>query len=391
MLEVGRFSLTPFLRQTPTVLPEASIAHAAQTMRYSGMDRLPVVDRGGHLVGAIAAADLAVLLQPSDEDKRTDPVSAWMRAANTLRSTANVSEARAALAGAQAPVLFVVDRGGHYLGAITVADLLAPEGNPPRPGPVGGMATPWGVYLTASGIQAGTGNLSLVAGGVVIGLLLAMAHAVSGVVSWIVQRFTQVPALTLWEAPQPTGFSNITVVWLALRALEVVAFLFLLRAATLSRFHAGEHQVVHAMERGEPLVEEVVARMERVHPRCGTNVMAAGLIFSAVMQVVSVLRLRWLDAGDGAILGAVAAFVGWRGLGAWLQQHFTTSPPASRHIRAAIKAGLELEQKYLSQPPRRPSFGRRLWCMGFAQTFVGIMIGGGAGLYVVDLAFQRFL
>ncbi|MGC8667996.1 MAG: DUF1385 domain-containing protein [Chthonomonadales bacterium] len=388
-LDESKTSLTAYLAQPPAITADASIGYAAHMLRFTGTDRLPVVDRRGVLVGVILATDLAPLLLRANKENLVEPVSTQMRPAAILPARADAEQARAALVSEGSPVLYVVDDRGHYLGAVSVAGLLDPQPWTPRPRPVGGMATPWGVYLTASGIQAGTGNLSLVAGGVVIGLLLAAAHAVSGIAAWVLQRCFALPALALWEAPQPASVSGVTAVWLALRGLEVMAFLLLLRTVPLSRFHAGEHQVVHAMERGEPLVEEIVSRMERVHPRCGTNVMAAGLIFSVVMQGVSLLRLGWLDAGDGAILGAVAAFVGWRGLGAWLQEHFTTRPPAPKHIQAAIRAGLDLERKYLEAPPRTPSLGRRLWCMGLAQTFVGIMIGGGAGLYLVDLVFSH--
>lgn len=391
MLDAHRVHLIPFLTQPSAIAPEASVGRAAQMLRFAGADHLPVVDRRGVLVGAISGADLAPLLRRPVGADLAEPVSAWMRPAPTLPAGADVAEARARASAERASVLYVVDERGHYLGAVRIADLLDPQPGRPRPHPVGGMATPWGVYLTASGIQAGTGNLSLVAGGIVIGLLLAAAHAAGGVLAWVLQRYAALPALALWEAPQPSGFSSAAGVWLVLRGVELAVFLVMLRSVGLARFHAGEHQVVHAMERGEPLQEEVVSRMERVHPRCGTNVMAAGIIFSAVLQGVSLLRLGWLDASDGAILGAVAAFVGWRGLGAWLQEHFTTRPPGPKHIRAAIQAGLELEQKYLELPPRRPSLGRRLWCMGLAQTFLGIMLGGGAGLYLVDLVFSKAL
>ncbi|MER3495923.1 MAG: hypothetical protein C4320_03425, partial [Armatimonadota bacterium] len=57
-------------------------------------------------------------------------------------------------------------------------------------------------------------------------------------------------------------------------------FVILFRLLPLAGTHAAEHMAVNALERGEPLDPEVVARMPRTHIRCGTNLaVGAGLFF----------------------------------------------------------------------------------------------------------------
>jgi uncharacterized protein YqhQ len=45
--------------------------------------------------------------------------------------------------------------------------------------------------------------------------------------------------------------------------------------------------VVHAIERGEPLLAESVRAMPRVHPRCGTNIVAAAFLATTVYTALA--------------------------------------------------------------------------------------------------------
>src|SRR5262249_31439746 len=156
---------------------------------------------------------------------------------------------------------------------------------PPRPHSVGGMATPWGVYLTDGTLQAGAGNLALAVGGVLMGLMLAISYMGVGLACWALQHTLHWPLYTLWNADSPAEMTLGNSGWYVLQALSLVLFLVFMRALPLAGYHAAEHQAVHAMERGEPLCAEIVRRMPRVHPRCGTNLMAAGLVFGTVYTV----------------------------------------------------------------------------------------------------------
>ncbi|MNX62153.1 hypothetical protein D3C86_931060 [compost metagenome] len=163
-------------------------------------------------------------------------------------------------------------------------------------------------------------------------------------------------ALTMTEVPPP---------W-AIALVEFVAYLGLLRLTPLTGFHAAEHQVVHAIERGEALLPEVLARQPREHPRCGTNVIA--LVFGA--------QLLWPLASQ-PVLAAVSAlllFAVWRRLG-WMFQHFfTTKPPTERQVLSAIAAGRSLLAAYGLRPGYRASRLRRLWASGFLQMVAGFLV-----------------
>jgi hypothetical protein len=174
--------------------------------------------------------------------------------------------------------------------------------------------------------------------------------------------------------PAPAEVSLANAGWIILKSLSLPAFLVLMRLMPLSGYHAAEHQAVHAMERGEPLIPEVVERMPRVHPRCGTNIMAGVLVFGCVSQGLPVLQIG-LGGPDSALIGAVAALFSWRSLGAFLQQYFTTRPASDKQIASGIAAATDLQRKFLASEPRRPTFWKRLWCMGFLQMVVGSFIG----------------
>jgi hypothetical protein len=298
-----------------------------------------------------------------------------------------VEEVRRALAAGGETTLMIVDRDGHYLGAVTAHDLLAPAAIPPRPATIGGMATPWGVYLTNGSLQAGATNMALVASGALLGLTLIFSHTGVGLLALLAQKAFGWPLFSLWSAPPPPRVLWSNLDWYAIQALALPLFLGLLRFLPLTGFHAAEHQAVHAMERGEPLHPEVLRRMPRVHPRCGTNVMAGGVVFVLISQGLPALHLWGVGAADAAVLGAIGALFSWRRLGGFIQQHFTTRPASDREIASGIAAAQELEEKFSRVIPTRPTIGRRLWCMGIPQTILGVSLSTTAAIYLSEWLF----
>jgi CBS domain-containing protein len=57
-----------------SVPPEATVAEAARRMHTAGVKRLPVVDRGGRLVGIVSRADLLKVFSRPDQDIRREIV-----------------------------------------------------------------------------------------------------------------------------------------------------------------------------------------------------------------------------------------------------------------------------------------------------------------------------
>ncbi len=81
-------------------------------------------------------------------------------------------------------------------------------------------------------------------------------------------------------------------------------------------------------------VDEALRRLKAgesrlaVHPGCGTNMVAAGLLAGSVAFVASLLvsrRARWFDRLPNAAVGGVLGVAVAQPLGPWLQANVTTS------------------------------------------------------------------
>jgi CBS domain-containing protein len=378
-------TLNAFIRTGSFLSPGDSVHRAVEMLRDSPHDSLPVLDSYGRLLGALSVSDLAPML--TESNWLNGPVAQWMHEPSAVgHADLSPDEARRALAESGESTLFLLDDSGRYVGAITVADLLVPIHTPPRPPSIGGMATPWGVYLTNGSIQAGVGNWALLGSGALLGVLMALSYVAIGLACWGAQRAFGVPAYNLWTANPPAQISTANYGYFILQGISLPLFLLMMRALPLAGYHAAEHQVVHAMERSEPLCPEVVSRMPRVHPRCGTNLMAAVLIFGMVSKAFSGIGL---DMTDSAMLAALTALFTWRSVGAVLQHYFTTRPANLRQLEAGIAAANDLDHKYLTTVLRRPPLVRRIWCMGMPQMVLGSSVVATALLYLFDMLFHH--
>jgi len=379
--------------------PETRVAVLAEMLRSGPYRAVPVVAGavgdgsessngalagGGPLVGMVTEDDLLrALLSAGDPASRSRvrelPARAVMRpAGSVVHPWERISGLSARFAEAGADVLPVVDDPDsmRFLGLISRADLVRDLVRPFRPPMVGGMATPLGVYLTTGGASGGVGTLGLAATGMfsfalstVSTVALAAVGRLAGAAVHATPWLSDLRNAAVAAVPQPVVDSfTLSVPY----AVEFGLFLFLLRLSPLARYHAAEHQVVHAIERGEPLLPGAVKQMPRVHPRCSTNLVAAGLILWLTLTALTPLtgpELAW----------AVAAFLAvglWKHAGPWLQDRFTTQPAGDREIESAIRAAREVLDAHGRAPDARPKATQRLWRMGFAQIF----LGAGAGL-----------
>lgn len=228
--------------------------------------------------------------------------------------------------------------------------LLAPE-RPPR---VGGLATPLGVYMTTGHLRAGVGDASLFLTGVVMTLLLwGVLWLLTGL-EWLIGTHLPNAALFL---------------------IVTLSFLTSLRFSPLAGYHAAEHQTIAAIERGLPLVPAVVKAMPRVHPRCGSNIVAIAILAQGLIQVLAPW-LEWDPYMALAVLTIVIGLVllGWRPLGFYLQALFTTRPASERQIVSGISAGEELLKRYPIYRDYRASWWRRVWNFGILQIICGWLV-----------------
>jgi hypothetical protein len=329
----------------------SSLQSAIDVMRLSGIEAVAVVD-GSFLVGVVWSADMrrAVLAGASASSAVEDLLDA---SPPTVAANASVAEARALLADSHAPLLVVVDGENRYVGMLPALSLAGPVRNHPAPHMVGGMATPFGVFLTNGEVSGGAGPLALAS----TGALLFAAYFVATIAVWLCLRAF-------------AGFPTEGVVpdW-QVRVFEyapVALFLLLIRASPIAGTHAAEHMVVHAIERNEPLVPEAVSRMPRVHPRCGTNIAVGAMLFMAL------LAGSYQLAGEaGPLLALAATVLTWRRVGAIVQHFVTTKRPNRRQVEGAISAANELLDRYKHSNRLAPSFARRLMHSGLPWVLLG--------------------
>ncbi|MBS1710670.1 MAG: DUF1385 domain-containing protein [Armatimonadetes bacterium] len=258
--------------------------------------------------------------------------------------------------------LAVTDDLGRVLGVVTASRLLATNDRYAKPKLVGGMATPGNVRLLGGGATGGAKNWELVMTGALMLLTFLAGNYLALAVSWFVPVDIRI---TDWYY----SFHNF---------LSIAFFLVLLRLQPLAGYHAAEHMVVHAIEQNEPLELETVARMPRVHPRCGTNIaVAAGLFFGLLNLPV----IPWEEVR--LLLAFVVTLFGWRPIGSFIQSAFTTKPPNEVQLRAGIRAGRELLENYQTAKNASPPIHLRIWQSGILHAMAGSSLTASAAYAVL--------
>jgi CBS domain-containing protein len=349
--------VSALMRYVEAVGPEDSLARAAWLLRAGPSELVPVV-QGGRLVGALSERDLSRALGAGVGSLSS--VSAALNSApETIPFYSTGAEGLRRLAENDGSPLLVVDAHGGYLGVLGPSDLFPRHEIPPLLPMIGGMATPFGVYLTAGGVRAGAGQLALIATGMSLAVLLLAATFASG---WLAHVGTEGFGWRAYEGP-------------IAEALSVALFFVGMRAAPLSGTHAAEHKVVHALEAGEPLELEVVKRMPRVHPRCGTNLAVAAAL------LLGLASWRWTADEHLRMLVAllVTVFV-WRPIGNAMQFLVTTKPPSDRQILGGIAAGKELIENFRHARRGRIQFWQKILASGMLHVMAGSMLTFGLAM-----------
>lgn len=319
-----------------------SLQRAAQLVR-SGPGVVPFL-RDGEVVGVVSEASLAAAFANggSIDDSCESAASPTFQ---SLPIHATGAEAFRLLASPGLASVVVLDRG-FPIGIVRPSDLFGGPAAPTAPRFIGGMATPFGVYLTTGAVSAGAGPFALAATGFVMFMLFLVGILATG---WVLTFLT------------PSSLSDRLA-----EGLPVLLFLLGLRALPLAGIHAAEHKVVHAIERYEPLTLQAVKRMPRVHPRCGTNLAAAGSLFIGIAS-----SGLFVDLEPRLLLAGVVTLLFWRPLGSALQLFVTTRPPTDRQVAAAIRVGEALLRRHRELRSRPPSLLERLWNSGVAHIITG--------------------
>lgn len=350
------------------VSPEDTIGRAAEVARLSGNKEIPVV-RGSSVVGVVTeGAILNALLDGDPAEVSERPVSTiasdHVVTVNRFMSIGQVAEVMRDHGLQAVPVL---DEFGRYMGVATRSDVTSALRLAIRPRLVGGLATPLGVYLTTGHIRAGASDLGLFLTGVVMTLMLYVSIGAVYALAFLVDKTGLLGPWSLWAILHsvPIGQPNwMDFVRSALFFASVLIFLLMLKYLPLSGYHGAEHQVVHAIENGIPLKPEYVSAMPRVHPRCGTNIVAAVALFMMVAETFS---------NEVAAFTAVFVLVfAWKVIGGYFQYYVTTRTPNAAQLGSGIRAGESLLEKYRENPAYRVTGWRRIWNTGMPQMLAGV-------------------
>lgn len=362
------------LRRAAPLAPEDTVARAIRLLRARDLPALPVAD-GGRLIGAVYETDLMAVVSALDA-----------RAAATEARVGQVARAFGFVASedyplevvasffrdSHDPVVAVVAADGRYLGLLLRRDVLAAvAGEPPVP-PIAGLATPLGVHLTTGALRAGASNFALAATGASLMVISLLANGIMYGLAHLLQHLFPLPPGT--QLPPLSRAEELTL-GLIVYGLQVVGFLVLLRLSPLSGIHAAEHMVVHAIEEGEDLTLEKVRPMPRVHPRCGTNLMALLVLLLIAWEFAVSTGKKNEETGPIVFVGlALIVLITWRRLGAALQRWVTTKRPSARQLEQAIEVGKSLMEQIRAHPSAGASMARRVWNTGFAQVVAGFAV-----------------
>ena len=367
--------LIDVLRHVPTISPQESVQRFLDLLSITQYPILPVVDEG-KFVGCISVSDVRSLLTAAPEARRhalREPVGDYCKYPDHVISPrASVYTAEQILGSATDEMLPVVDEDGDYCGVICARDLLGSRRVPLRLPTIGGMATPFGVYLSDGVNQAGAGNWALISSGAVLGLLAVLSSFTSHAVFAAVGKLMRTDLSYLTEDfTAPAGDVRQGLLVLFMHLCSTALFLVMVRSTKIAGYHAAEHQTVHAIEHGEELVPEIVSRMPRPHPRCGTNLMAAGILFWNLSTLIR--TFPGFDPDSATLAAILITMVYWRRFGRMLQSVFTTKEATEQELTSGIAAAEQLISAYRSRGPRARTVARRVWCSGLIQSMVGLV------------------
>lgn len=356
------------IKRIPVIEASDSVRRAAGMLRESGGSLL-FVHSQDHITGTLSEAAISELLGRNSDveaalDSQIEPLVEPMPP--FVNSRISLAEAAHVFASTGQDVLPVINDFGSFYGAVYRSDVVGALAKTLRPPTVGGMATPLGVYLTTGSASAAAGNLGLFLSGVAIAVMIGLAHVLALGVMKGIAALSGFPLSAYLDSPPLVLPPNLLdLPFYVLAVLTIVLFMALMRLSPLAGYHAAEHMTVHAIEVGEPLTPDYVRRMQRVHPRCGTNLLAAAGIFLIIVSQFG---------GEVAVLfGLLIVILGWRAAGAWLQYFVTTRDPSDRQLESGIAAGRQLLERYQERPGYQAVGFERVWRLGFVQTLVGLL------------------
>ena len=336
-----------------------SLRVAAHALAESGLHALPVAD-GRRVVGLI---DEGALLQALGMGlDPNDPVEAVMDSDPAmLPPHATGAQALRIFDASGRHAIVVVDMDLQVVGLLTPSRLFHRPQASYRPQLVGGMATPFGVYLTNGVVGGGAKGIAIATSGMTL-------FGIFFVAAFVVTAFANILKI---DQDAHAGLLDFA---------SMLLFLVGLRVIPLAGTHGAEHMVVHAIERGEELTPDVVRRMSRVHPRCGTNIAVGAMVF------LSLFAWEWTRYDEIRLMVAIfATLFLWKPLGSFVQYFFTTKPPNEGQLLSGIRAGKELLAASARAPYSRGNVLQRIYASGLLHVIAGATLAQLVAMGVLRL------
>jgi Protein of unknown function (DUF1385)/CBS domain len=348
---VGRF-----MRPCVTIEDFTSVHLAVERMRDAGQEVIPVTANGKY-VGALTQSSILQIIAIGSN--RDEPVGSFVQPLQTISNRATGADAMRQLESNS--TLIVIDDHDNICGLLTPSCFIATPQAPERPHMVGGMATPFGVYLTTGSVKGGKSGWYLFCTGMFLMVFFGVGNEA---MSFLTKGFPNT-----WQTNLLVSFSTALIMMAVFRLLPIAGY------------HAAEHMVVHAIERSEELSTEVVMRMPRVHPRCGTNLAVAVTMFTTIAFT------PWTkDPELRVIIALFATLFFWRSIGSFVQYWFTTKKPNLRQVESGIAAGKELLANYATASNRTASPLTRIINSGMLHVMAGSFAALGIA-WIIEWAF----
>lgn len=352
-------SIDKISTEIPPVSKYLDVFRLPDAFKQAESDTLPVIDVTGNIVGIVSEHDLAKMLPEASFDeesyqKRVPVADIMTKNVWTEPEHANINNLLSSVHEMHIRVIPIVDNNGKYTGkSITRTALILYLTRMVKPLSIGGLATPLGVSMTDGQNLAGPGQKGFFATGLVFALIVILIQVFTGYI-----------------------YSFINVNYIFAVITQLILFILILRFTFFAKYHAAEHQTIHAIEKGLPLTPETVRMQPRPHKRCGTNI----LVLLLGIQFVLLLSVQFAQFGFFAqflflIIGFLFVFSNWKKAGMWLQEYFTTAKADDKQIQSAIKAGEELLKKHKeSLNPKPPNGFQKLWNMGLIQILATFLL-----------------
>lgn len=354
----------PDIEEVSSIIPPISkyleAYRLTEAFKEAENDTLPVINAEGKIVGIVSEYDLAQLLPEwsfEEESYKLNITVEDIMTTNVWTETAhtNIEDILENVHEMHTRVIPVVDNDERYTGyCITRSLLISYLTKMVKPSSIGGLATPLGVYLTDGIHSAGAfGSLGFITLGIVFAFISITAQSLTAFISSYIQ------------------LSNLPSV-----LIQLFLFVLILRFSPLVKYHAAEHQTIHAIEKGLPLTLNTVRMQPRPHKRCGTNlvILIVGIQLLIIVSAESFFRNSPLNFII-LVFGFMFIFTYWKKIGMWMQQHLTTAPASDKQIQNAINAGEDLLKKHKADTSvRTPGFLNKIWKMGLLQIIVSFLI-----------------